>query len=135
MYSHILIPVAFDGEHPSKPAEEIARTLSAPGAQITFLHVMEEIPAYAISYIPEAYDAETRKAIQADLDEKAKGVANGQGVLIEGHAGHSIVDWAGQHEVDLIIIASHRPGLTDYLLGSTASRVVRHAPCAVHVLR
>ncbi|MBC7181761.1 MAG: universal stress protein, partial [Roseovarius sp.] len=24
---------------------------------------------------------------------------------------------------------------SDFLLGSTAARVVRHAPCAVHVLR
>jgi len=39
------------------------------------------------------------------------------------------------HAVDLIVIASHRPGLKDYFLGSTAGRVVRHSPCAVHVIR
>ncbi len=39
------------------------------------------------------------------------------------------------HAVDCIVIGSHKPGLSDYLLGSTAARVVRHAPCAVHVYR
>ena len=38
-------------------------------------------------------------------------------------------------KADCIVIGSHKPGLIDYLLGSTAARVVRHAPCAVHVLR
>ena len=28
-----------------------------------------------------------------------------------------------------------RPGMADYLLGSTAAQVVRHAPCAVMVTR
>ena len=36
---------------------------------------------------------------------------------------------------DAIVIASHRPDLSDYLLGSTAARVVRHAQCTVLVLR
>jgi len=30
---------------------------------------------------------------------------------------------------------AQKEGLSDYLLGSTAARVVRHAPCAMHVFR
>ena len=55
--------------------------------------------------------------------------------MIEGHSGRSILDWAEENGPDLIIIASHRPGMQDLLLGSTASQVVRHARCAVHVVR
>ena len=55
--------------------------------------------------------------------------------IISGHAGRTIVDHAVENHVDCIVIASHRPGLEDYFLGSTAARVVRHAPCAVHVIR
>ena len=36
---------------------------------------------------------------------------------------------------DLIIMASHRPELKDYMLGPNASRVVRHANCSVLVVR
>jgi nucleotide-binding universal stress UspA family protein len=56
-------------------------------------------------------------------------------VVIEGHSGRSILDHAAENDVDCIIIASHRPGMQDYFLGSTAAQVVRHATCAVHVVR
>ena len=40
--------------------------------------------------------------------------------------------WAG---ADLIVLASHKPEMKDYLLGANASRVVRRAPCSVLVVR
>ncbi|WP_179655998.1 universal stress protein, partial [Salmonella enterica] len=36
---------------------------------------------------------------------------------------------------DMVIIASHRPDITTYLLGSNAAAVVRHAECSVLVVR
>jgi nucleotide-binding universal stress UspA family protein len=65
----------------------------------------------------------------------AESLPGGQAVLVEGHSGRTILDWADKHGVDCIIIASHRPGMQDLLLGSTATTVVRHARCAVHVIR
>ena len=56
-------------------------------------------------------------------------------VLLNGHSGRTITDHARKIGADCIIVGSHKPGLSDFLLGSTAARVVRHAPCAVHVLR
>ena len=47
----------------------------------------------------------------------------------------AIAEMAEKSAADLIVINSHRPGVQDYFLGSTASRVVRRAPCAVMVLR
>jgi nucleotide-binding universal stress UspA family protein len=55
--------------------------------------------------------------------------------VIHGSAGQAIVDYAEAHGADCIIVHSHKPELSDYLLGSTAARVVRHAPCSVHVIR
>ena len=46
MYSNILIPIAFDAEKDVAGAIEIAKRISAEGASITFLHVMEQVPAY-----------------------------------------------------------------------------------------
>lgn len=57
------------------------------------------------------------------------------GVVVEGHSGRTILDYAEETGSDLIVIASHRPGMGDMLMGSTATQVVRHAKCAVHVLR
>jgi nucleotide-binding universal stress UspA family protein len=135
MYQNILVPISFDEDRNAKGAMEIAQALSAEGAQITLLHVMEEIPGYAISYMPGDYLAESRKAVQTELDDLAAALPNGQGVVIEGHSGRTILDWAEKHGIDCIVIASHRPGMQDLFLGSTAHQVVRHAHCAVHVLR
>ena len=46
-----------------------------------------------------------------------------------------ILDAAADLDVDLIIIGAHRPSLKDYLLGTNAARVVRHANCSVLVMR
>ena len=137
MYSNILVPIAFesDGDEKAKAAIEIAQTLAAKGARITLLHVMEKVPGYAISYLPADYSAQARQAIATELHQMASGIEGGEGLVIEGHSGRTILDWAKDHKVDLIVIASHRPGMQDLLLGSTAAQVVRHAACAVHVLR
>ena len=36
---------------------------------------------------------------------------------------------------DLIVLAAHRPAMRDFLLGTNASRIVRHARCSVLVVR
>ena len=44
----------------------------------------------------------------------------------------AVVRHAEQHEVDVIVVgATGRTGLTRLLLGSTAERIVQHAPCPV----
>ncbi|WP_194097969.1 universal stress protein [Marivivens aquimaris] len=135
MYKHILVPIAFDHAYDGFDPVEVAKRLAAPDAQITLIHVIEEIPSYALSYMPMDMMAETREAIRKELGARAASTPNCQAYVIDGHAGRSILDWAEEHGVDLIVMASHHPGLGDYLLGSTAARVVRHAQCAVHVMR
>ncbi len=135
MYHNILVPVAFDAERDTSGTMKLAQLLAAPEARITLLHVVEHIPGYALSYMPADYLREQRLAIQARLDEMAATLPNARGIVIEGHSGRSILDWAAKNEPDLIIIASHRPEMQDLLLGSTAAQVVRHAGCAVHVVR
>jgi nucleotide-binding universal stress UspA family protein len=50
----------------------------------------------------------------------------------EGEAAGSMIEIAGRLDVDLIAMATHgRSGLSKLLLGSTARRVVQHAPCPV----
>ncbi|MAM60694.1 universal stress protein [Maritimibacter sp. UBA3975] len=135
MYKNILVPITFDETRDSKTALEIAHAISDEGAKITALHVVEEIPSYVAQYLPEGQMTENVHEIEKILAEK---IANEVGVdvkVVQGHAGHSIVDYAAKNGVDCIVVASHRPGFQDYFLGSTAARVVRHAPCSVHVVR
>ncbi|MBT3764767.1 MAG: universal stress protein [Rhodospirillaceae bacterium] len=46
-----------------------------------------------------------------------------------------IADHTTKIGADCTIVGSHKRELKDYFLGSTAARIVRHAPCSVHVLR
>jgi universal stress protein F len=135
MYKHILVAVAFDTEHDAEQSVQVAKVLADNDTRTTVLHVKEAIPGYVVTYLPEKYDVSVKEEFMSKLKNLASQFDNGVGVLIDGHSGRSILDWAEANDVDCIIIASHRPGLQDYLLGSTAARVVRHAQCAVHVIR
>ena len=88
-----------------------------------------------MSYITQELQNELRVALHNELEKLAKRLPGAEGHVVEGHSGRTILEYANEYRNDLIIIASHRPGLEDYFLGSTASHVVRHASCAVHVVR
>ncbi len=56
--------------------------------------------------------------------------------MIHPHVPDGIVAEARSHGVDAIVIGSHgRTGLRHALLGSTAEKVVRKAPCPVLVIK
>ena len=135
MYKNILVPISFDAERNAKGAVEVARTLADEGGKINLVHVIEQIPGYAASFLPKEFMEKQHRSMLDDLTELARDLPNASSAVIAGHAGRTLLDWAEEHEVDCIVIASHRPGMQDLLLGSTASQVVRHAGCAVHVLR
>ncbi len=135
MYSNILVPVAFDHDRNADESLSIARALAADGATITALHLMEDVPAYVAQYLPEGQLEKNREELEKRLAQATSGADGVKAVVISGHPGHSIVEYARDNKVDCIVIASHRPGIQDWLLGSTAARVVRHASCSVHVCR
>lgn len=135
MYTHLLVPVAFDHDRDTSEAMKIARALAAKGATITALHVMEEVPAYVAQYLPEGRLEDNRKQLEAKLGGDLGDITGVKPVVVSGHPGHSILEYATDNGVDCIVVASHKPGIQDYFLGSTAARVVRHAHCAVHVSR
>jgi nucleotide-binding universal stress UspA family protein len=135
MYKSILVPVAPDHERDIKAAIDLAEMLRDEGGKITLLSVIDMIPAYVMQQLPD--DQMTKNVVSAKvkLQEDADGHKNTDIQVIVGHSANSILDFAEKNGTDCIIVASHRPGYQDYFLGSTAARVVRHATCAVHVLR
>lgn len=135
MYKNILVAVSLDHSPHANDALQVARTLVGEGGQITALHVIEEIPTYIANEVPSDLLANRKPEAEALLKSELGGVADVKPVVIRGHAGQAIVSFAEDHDVDCIVIASHKPGLQDFFLGSTAQRVVRFAKCAVHVLR
>lgn len=135
MYTNILIPVAFDSDKDLDGAIAVARHLAGKEASITFLHVMEQVPVYATEFVPATIMSETRETARAKLHRMVGQAPNVRVVVIDGPTGRSITNYAQEAGVDLIVIPSHNPVMSDILLGSTAAWVVRHAQCAVHVIR
>lgn len=135
MYNNILIPVMF-GEKPAPTrAFEAARALANDGAAFTLIHVVEDIPVYLVAEIPQLQMEATRKNAKEALTALAQKLPGATTLLVTGHAGRAILQHADYVGNDCIILESHQPGFEDFFLGSTASRVVRHAKCAVHVIR
>ena len=52
-----------------------------------------------------------------------------------GNIWRTIIRIAERAEADLIVLASHRPEMKDYLIGANAASVARHARCSVLVVR
>jgi len=52
-----------------------------------------------------------------------------------GRIGPQILEAAEACDADLILMASHRPEMKDYLIGPNAVHVVRHSPRSVLILR
>lgn len=134
MYRNILVPIALDHDRDVAAALSVARRLVAEDGQITALTVVEAVPAYILPEMPEGQVERSRGAAAGELKAQV-GADDVRTVAISGHSARSILDYAEAQDIDCIVIASHRPGLQDFFLGSTAARVVRHAPCAVHVVR
>ena len=135
MYDHILLPIALDHNPQKGPAMQIAQTLLSETGKITVLSVVEMAPSYVDAHVPVEMKAQQVEETKNLVQEFAAIYPKCEAHVVYGHAANSILSFAGEHDVDCIIIASHKPGLADYLIGSTANRVVRHAQCNVHVVR
>ena len=136
MYSNILVPVVFDHGQRSAAAVKVAQELCNASGLITLLHVMEEVPSYATTYLPAGLAQRHQDEALQMLHDLGKGIETKvKAAVINGHSYSSILEYAKTNNVDCIVIASHKPGFEDYFLGSTAARVVRHAKCGVHILR
>lgn len=139
---HLLVPIDFSAaaEKALRYAVSFAEQFDA---RITLLHVQPG-PYYLgeIGEFPTAIPAPgpSTETLQARLEAEAKRLIPA-GVLERtlcrvGPAFDEICNAAREMPIDLIIISTHgHTGLKHVLLGSTAERVVRHAPCPVLVVR
>jgi nucleotide-binding universal stress UspA family protein len=141
MYKNILVALDLNDEaschKPLLSAVELARKF---GAQLHVLTVVRELEAILQAKTsPLAYelivtDLENqlsrliRRVDASDLHPKIL-VAHGASIYDE------ILGVAEEAKADLIVVGSHRPAMKDYLLGTNASRVMRHARCSVLIAR
>lgn len=90
------------------------------------------LPAELPAVPPDpAVEQQCRAALQRSVGELVADRQVRSDVLI-GTPWAGICDYAARAQIDLIVLGTHgRTGLSHVLIGSTAERVVQHAPCAV----
>jgi nucleotide-binding universal stress UspA family protein len=147
MYAHILVP--HDGTRLSEAAlvhaVRLARTLAA---RVTVLHVITDFVGDPVGQMPtlsssaaEAYQQRAIAEAEAILagavrTGNAHDVATATQYVFAADPHKAIVDAAGQHGIDLIVMASHgRRGLESLLIGSETQKVLTHCRIPVLVVR
>ncbi|MDI5452489.1 universal stress protein [Salmonella enterica subsp. enterica serovar Cerro] len=83
----------------------------------------------------EGLKAEAKSQLEAIIKKFNLPADRVQAHVAEGSPKDKILEMAKKLPADMVIIASHRPDITTYLLGSNAAAVVRHAECSVLVVR
>ena len=141
MYQTILLPLDLNDEASWKKALPTALELCrAHGAK---LHVMTVVPNFGMaivgSFFPEGFEKRALSDAEAALvrfiaAHVPKDLVAAHDVQ-HGTVYEEILSAAQRIDADLIVMAAHRPGQADYLLGPNAARVVRHASCSVLVVR
>ena len=140
MTNKILVAVDLEDEALMGRILQAARELAdLHDAQITLVHVAPNMPADVRAHLPDDYEAKITTEVAGKLDELVEKLDMPSGKLHAafriGTIYRKIVDEANDTNSDLIVIGCHRPDVADYLLGSNAARVVRHASCSVYVVR
>lgn len=134
MYQTILVAMALDHQV-SKKTLAFAQTICPADGKIFALHVLEEPQGTANARLREDLLSQGEEQASVLFKDKLADFPNVTPILAHGHASRTIIETAAKHGADCIVMGSHKPGIADYFIGSTASRVVRHAPCSVHVYR
>ena len=131
-FVHILHPT--DLSDASQAACDRAIDLARQcGAQLTVLHVYANpLLAEGFAYVPDP---------RPELEEALSLVANVPGppavarVLRVGVPAEAIVEYAREHNCDLVVMGTHgRTGLMHLVMGSVVEKVIRLSSCPVMVV-
>lgn len=134
MYDKIIIGLSLEHGF-SENALNVARSLINENGKIIAVHVSEPLNKTAQLYLSDEDVAKASRSVKEAFASRLENHDDIESVILSGHAGRDLPEYAEKIGADCIIVGSHKPGLEDFLLGSTSARVVRHAKCAVHVLR
>ncbi len=139
----ILAPVDFSP--PSQKAIHYALSFAEQfEAKVTLLYVVEPaVYPTEFGYVPaeidklyRTMDESAREKLATLAEKQVPANLRAQTLVRLGQPYREICEAAKELGVDLIVIATHGyTGLKHTFLGSTAEKVVRHAPCPVLVVR
>lgn len=138
MFNKILIPIDLSNDDHAVEVIEKAYKLGK-SSELVLLHVLEEIPEQVRDDFPEEFDnndiAEAERELKLILSRANVPNDKVEIVVLKGSSCDVIIDASEKYGIDLIVLDSTRQGLEKYILGSTATKVVKVAKCSVLVKR
>ena len=130
---HILHPTDFS-ELARRALPYVLEFARKYDSRIDLLHVLE-LPFGAISMAEEAI-ANSERQLEVLIPREDRANIEIVPFVVRGKPSTEICRIARERETDLIVLATHgHSGLEHAVLGSTAERVVRKAPCPVLTIR
>lgn len=140
MFNSILIPIDLAHESSWRTALPVAVNHARhEGGKLHVLTVVDLNLDVTAVVMPEdfnrQYQSKTEQRLAALVKTQVPDDVSVQYSVRDGRIYHEILVAADEIGADLIVLASHRPSFRDYMLGSNAARVVRHANCSVLVVR
>jgi nucleotide-binding universal stress UspA family protein len=142
VYKHILVPL--DGSKLAELALDDAFSLAQYSqAKVTLLQVITPIEHIlgdtgSLMYVDEYLTTQQVMASEylKEISQKASQMLTVHLAVEVGLAADTIIDYANQHAVDLIIMATHgRSGLRRWVYGSVADKVLRGAKVPILIVR
>lgn len=141
MFKNVLLPV--DLNHPGSWSKSLpmARDLAGAGGRLHLLGVVHDLGMASISsFLPDDFERKALTQMKESLDAfAADHLPDARNVTVHvghGHVPESILATAGKISADLIVMASEPPDdLRTMMVGSAATKVVRHAAIPVLVVR
>jgi nucleotide-binding universal stress UspA family protein len=139
--------VATDFGEAADSALNYGRELAARfGATLHVLHVAQNVFLSALgsenfATLAPAFHQDLVDAARRELDKRLtdvdrSGTSTRGLVLTSSSPAFAIVDYAADHDIDLIVMGTHgRGALGHIVMGNVAERVVRLAPCPVLTVR
>jgi nucleotide-binding universal stress UspA family protein len=140
--SRILVPIDFS-EHSKKALEYAIPFARQFKASLDLLYVVEPTiyPAdfsfgqVGFPNVEEELRTRGHHELQQLITRMIGGRVKARATVRTGKAFFEIDQYAQDEAIDLIIIATHgHTGIEHVLFGSTAEKVIRHAPCPVLVI-
>ncbi|WP_312946976.1 universal stress protein UspF [Superficieibacter sp.] len=140
----ILVPIdVSESDLAQRVISHVELQASQDDASVHFLTVVPTFPYYASLGMAQSTQVPSLDELQQEALSKLHEIVTRfnlpedrkQTHIAEGSPKDKILDLAKTLSADLIILASHRPDMSTWLLGSNAAAVVRHAECSVLVVR
>ena len=135
-FKDILVAIDFDEltETTLNYARSIARKFDA---RLHVLHVTDNTFLKPMAMDPHTVESSTSNKVNHRLtDADRRDLRAIPVVRTSDKPADAIVQYAGEHKIDLIVMGTHgRKAVAHLLIGSVAERVVRMAPCPVMTVR